>query len=222
MQYSFHNIYTRSFSDVFEDKGLEFFLSTMEESRGLVYLRENGGVVYFITRKKVIVMEIGTGKEVDPFISDGFVVVFKGHGIGPCLIRRMGNIPVGPAEKSIHILFVFHHNCVLPLFQLHNDHIVMVLVIQSCNDEIYSMAAIGELVFNTDCGIIIYLRCHDYRSHESKGIIPSLDFAFIGFPQNILKIGFHSIADPSFHTVIYEVSLSSLVDDHTIPPYGIY
>ena len=44
---------------MFEDKGLEFFLSTMEESRGLVYLRENGGVVNFITRKEVVVMKIG-------------------------------------------------------------------------------------------------------------------------------------------------------------------
>ena len=166
-------------------------------------------------------MKVGAGLDSDILVLDLFRGIPDKCGVSIRLIGRVVDDPVSASHKSPDTVLhdVVDLFCLIPLLQLHDDHIAPVVLISTCDHKIHAFRSPRDLVLNRDVSVARDLRIVDHRTHKLQGILPGVELRCLSAGDVLFpEVSENNVGNPVQNHVIVELCLSCAVYDHLMSP----
>ena len=161
------------------------------------------------------VVQIRAGTEVHRIQPDVFIKILDELGVGPCLIGRVADLTLPPAQEGADDSILGGGLGFLPLLQLHDHGGALAIAADAGEDEVDAFAGLRDIEFDSYAGVVGDIGITKDRIHVAEGIFPRGQFApSHGCSQRALDRVVHDIRNPVGEDVGAEIGFGGEVDDH--------
>ncbi|MBP5190389.1 MAG: hypothetical protein J6031_05695 [Bacteroidales bacterium] len=162
-------------------------------------------------------MQISAGHQVDVQVGHRLGIVVDKTGIGIRLIGRVTHYPLVLGHKRAHAVvhLVVDLLGLLPLLELDNDDIVVIVAVCPRNDEIDPLGRKRYVVFDGDVHLVVDVTVIDNVSHELHRVLPRRKLPVRPCGQALFSdLRQNLVGDDRTAHIANEVPLGVVIDNH--------
>ncbi|MEB0056488.1 hypothetical protein [Variovorax sp. LG9.2] len=164
-----------------------------------------------------VVVQVGAGLQGHTTVLHCGVEVLQEGGVRPSLIRRMRAFALACATSAVRpddrVLVAAAGR--RPLLELDDHDFGSGVRVFTGDDEVDPLGGLRQLIFDRNANVLRDLLVQQYLGHRKQRMLPCLKFGRTdAVARGATELAFHHVFDVVSKSVVKELALVGLVDDH--------